>query len=413
MCQFNWHILIFFYFFVFKKIIFFFCNSNVVKILFMESQSKLEKLAGYLIFLGVLAIVCVACWYFSNVLIYVILAFLVSLISQPLMHLMQKIRIKGKSAPNWLLAILSIILVMAILLLVVIMVIPVVVNIINEASLFGDSSSLGNIGDSINEWIVGLFPSLGADFDAVSVLLDYLKGSLSDFSVTSLIGSVGSLVIDLAVGIFAVVFISFFFVKDETLFSRIVAALVPDRIEASVTASIVDIEHLLSRYFVGLLLEMLSVAILNFLGLCLIARIGVTYALGIAFIAGILNIIPYVGPIIGEAIGVLLCMVLKYGTGIGLDVNIWIFALIVLAIMLGVQLIDNFVLQPIIYSTSIQATPLEIFIVMLIAGHIGGILGMLAAIPAYTVIRVIAGRFFYDKKFVRRLMPDLEKEITK
>ena len=379
----------------------------------MESQSKLEKLAGYLIFLGVLAIVCVACWYFSNVLIYVILAFLVSLISQPLMHLMQKIRIKGKSAPNWLLAIISIILVIAILLLVVIMVIPVIVNIINEASLFGDSGSLGNIGDSINEWIVGLFPSLGADFDAVSVLLDYLKDSLSDFSVTGLIGSVGSLVIDLAVGIFAVVFISFFFVKDETLFSKIVAALVPDRIEASVTASIVDIEHLLSRYFVGLLLEMLAVAILNFLGLCLIARIGVTYALGIAFIAGILNIIPYVGPIIGEAIGVLLCMVLKYGTGIGLDVNIWIFALIVLAIMLGVQLIDNFVLQPIIYSTSIQATPLEIFIVMLIAGHIGGILGMLAAIPAYTVIRVIAGRFFYDKKFVQRLMPDLEKEITK
>ena len=58
----------------------------------MENQTKLEKLAGYLIFLGVLAIVCVACWYFSNVLIYLILAFLVSLLSQPLMHLMQKIR---------------------------------------------------------------------------------------------------------------------------------------------------------------------------------------------------------------------------------------------------------------------------------------------------------------------------------
>ena len=366
-----------------------------------------------MIFLGVLAIVCVACWYFSNVLMYVVLAFVVSLLSQPLMHLMKKIRIKGKSAPNWLLAILSIILVISILLLVVIMVIPVVVNIINEASLFGDSSSFGNIGDNINEWIVGVFPSLGADFDGVSVLLDYLKGSLSDFSFTGLIGSVGSIVIDLAVGIFAVMFISFFFVKDETLFSKIVAALVPDRIEASVTESIVDIEHLLSRYFVGLILEMLCVAILNFIGLSLIARIGVTYALGIAFISGILNIIPYVGPIIGEVIGVLLCVVLKYGTGVGLNVNIWIFAIIVLAIMLGVQLIDNIVLQPIIYSTSIQATALEIFIVMLIAGHIGGMVGMLAAIPAYTVIRVIAGRFFYDKKFVRRLMPDLEKEITK
>ena len=61
----------------------------------------------------------------------------------------------------------------------------------------------------------------------------------------------------------------------------------------------------------------------------------------------------------------LLCVVLKYGAGVGLDVNIWVFALIVLAIMLTVQLIDNVVLQPVIYSTSIQATPLEIFIVML------------------------------------------------
>ena len=48
---------------------------------------------------------------------------------------------------------------------------------------------------------------------------------------------------------------------------------------------------------------------------------------------------------------------------------------------------------------------------MLIAGHMGGILGMLAAIPAYTVVRVVAGRFFYDKKIVRRLMPDMVKEV--
>jgi len=379
----------------------------------MENQSKVEKLAGYLIFLGIVAIVCVACWYFSNVLIYIILAFLISLLSQPLMHLLQKIRIKGKSGPNWLLAILSIFLVIVGLALIIVLMIPVVVNIINEASLFNDTHSLdGTIADTVNGWVVSLIPSLGPDYDAIGVILNYLKESLSGFSVTGLLGSVASVIIDLAVGIFAVVFISFFFVKDETLFSKIVAALVPDNIEASVTDAINDIEHLLSRYFVGLLLEMLGVAVLNFLGLSLIARIGVTYAVGIGFIAGILNIIPYVGPIIGEVIGVLLCVVLKYGAGVGLDVNIWVFAFIVLAIMLTVQLVDNFVLQPIIYSTSIQATPLEIFIVMLIAGHIGGILGMLAAIPSYTVIRVIAGRFFYHKKFVRRLMPDLEKEVN-
>jgi predicted PurR-regulated permease PerM len=378
----------------------------------MEKQSNLEKLAGYLIFLGILAIVCVVCWYFRSVLVYVILAFVVSLISQPLTHLLRKIRIKGKSAPDWLLAILSISIVMAGLILIITQMIPVVTNIIKEASVFKDMSLFdNNVSDYVNAWVVGLIPSLGEDYDVVSVLFDYLKGVSSEFSITGILGSVASVVIDLAVGLFAVVFISFFFVKDEKLFSKIVAALVPDRIEASVTEALLDVEHLLSRYFVGLLLEMMGVALLNFIGLWLIARIGFTYALGIGFIAGILNIIPYVGPIIGEVLGALLCMVLKYGAGVGLDVNIWFFALIVLAIMLCVQLVDNFVLQPLIYSTSIQASPLEIFIVMLMASQLGGILGMLAAIPAYTVIRVFAGRFFYDKKLVRRLMPDLEKVV--
>lgn len=377
----------------------------------MENLSNVEKLAKYLIIVGIIAVVCSVCWYFSTVLIYIVLAFVVSLISRPVARLMGKIRIKGKSAPDWLLSILSIILVIALLLMVILLVIPVITRIINDASLFSNiNSSDANFSDTINKWIIGIFPSLGKDFDAIGMLLNYLKGLLSDFDITGLIGSVGSIVIDLAIGLFAVVFISFFFVKNENLFSNIVAALVPDRIEASVTEAIVDIEHLLSRYFVGLLLEMLGVALLNFLGLWLIARISVSYALGIAFIAGILNILPYVGPIIGEILGALLGMVLHYGAGVGLDVNIWIFALIIIAIMLTVQLVDNFVLQPIIYSTSIQATPLEIFIVMLMAGHIGGILGMLAAIPAYTIIRVIAGRFFYDKKIVQRLMPDIKKE---
>lgn len=377
----------------------------------MENLSNVEKLAKYLIFVGIIAVAFAVCWYFSTVLIYVILAFVVSLISRPLARIMGKLHIKGKSAPDWLLSILSVTIIIAILLMVILLVIPVITRIINDASLFSNiNSSDANFSDTINKWIIGIFPSLGEDFDAIGTLFNYLKGMLANFDITGLISSVGSIVIDLAIGLFAVVFISFFFVKNENLFSNIVAAMVPDRIEASVTEAIVDIEHLLSRYFVGLLLEMLGVALLNFLGLWLIARISVSYALGIAFIAGILNILPYVGPILGEILGALLGMVLHYGAGVGLDVNIWIFALIIIAIMLTVQLVDNFVLQPIIYSTSIQATPLEIFIVMLMAGHIGGILGMLAAIPAYTIIRVIAGRFFYDKKIVQRLMPDIKKE---
>ena len=378
----------------------------------MERQSNINKLAGYLINLGIAAAILLFCWYFRSTLIYVVLSFVVSLVCRPLVRGMRRISIKGKSAPDWLLAVVSIFIVLGGLILVVTQIIPVVVNIIRDASLFSDMHlPEGNLIENINGWIVSLIPGLTPDFDAVGPILNYLKGLTADFSITGVLGSVVSVVADVGVGLFSVVFISFFFVKDEGLFARIVTALTPDRIEASVADAIADIEHLLSRYFVGLIIEMAAVALVDFLGLWAVARIGFGYALGIGFIAGLLNIIPYVGPLIGEVLGVLLCVVLKYGAGVGLDVNIWMFALIVLAVMLTAQLIDNFVLQPLIYSSSIQSTPLEIFIVMLMAGHMGGAVGMLAAIPAYTVVRVIAGRFFYDKKIVRRLMPDMAKEI--
>lgn len=377
-----------------------------------NKQSNVEKLAGFVLWASFLAVVGLLCWYFRNVLIYIVLAIVVSLLSRPLARLLGKVRIKNRYVPDWLSSLLSILCVLGGFILIVTQVIPVVTGIVREASFFSNLNLFdGTIADTVNGWAISIFPSLGKDFDAISVLLDYLKGTFSDISITGILGSMASAMVNLAIGLFSVVFISFFLVKDPKLVAKVAAALVPDRIEDSVMEAIGDIEHLLSRYFVGLTLEMIAVAFFNFLGLWLIARIGPTYALGIAFIAGILNILPYVGPLIGEVLGVALCLVLKYGAGIGLDVNIMVFAVIVFAIMLSVQFIDNFVLQPIIYSTSIQSTPLEIFIVLLISGHVGGILGMLAAIPIYTVIRVVAGRFFYNHKAVRRLMPDLEKDV--
>lgn len=377
----------------------------------MEQERSIDRLARYIIIAAVIVLVAWLCRTFSNVLIYIIAAFVVSLIGQPLMRLLRKIRIKGKSAPDWLLSILVIIIILGGLLLVVTQVIPVVTRIVRDASVLNSSSLDGNPLDRINDWIVGLFPGLGANFDLIGLLVNKLKEVTNLTNVTAVISSVTSIVSGIAVGLFSIVFISFFFIRDEKLFRKIVLSLVPDRLEEKVGKAIADIERLLSRYFVGLLIEMFGVALIDFLGLWLIARLGVNNAAGIAFIAGVLNVIPYVGPLIGEVVGVVLAVILKYGTGIGLDVNIWVFALIVLAIMLAAQLVDNFVYQPVIYSTSIKASPLEIFIVILLVGHVGGVLGMLVAIPGYTVVRVIASRFFYHLKPVKRLIPDLDGEI--
>ena len=187
----------------------------------------------------------------------------------------------------------------------------------------------------------------------------------------------------------------------------------PDKHEKTAEKAISDIGYLLSRYFTGVLIEVTGVALVNFLGLLLVARLGVNAALGIAFLTGITNIIPYVGPLLGGALGTVLGLVIRYSSAVpvGIDVNFWVFTAILIAIFCFTQLIDNFLYQPVIYSTSIKSKPLEIFIVLLIVGHIGGPLAMIVAIPCYTVVRVIAFRFFGDIKAIRRLIPS-ERLIT-
>lgn len=377
----------------------------------MEKERNVDRLSGYLIKFGGLAIIAALCWYFKNILIYIIVAFVVSLVGRPIMKLLKKFQIKKFHLPDWFSAVLTILIILSLLILIVTQLIPLVSNIVRDASMLNNGLALeSNPVDKVNAWLIRVFPDLGHDFDLMALVMDKLRELVSFSNVSGFVGSVASLVSSAFVGLFAVVFISFFFLKDSNLFERIIYALVPDRIEQTMHATLNDIKQLLSRYFVGLLLEMIGVALIDFLGLWLIARLDFSYAIGIAFIAGLLNVIPYVGPLMGEAIGVILGIVLKVGVGAGLDVNVWIFALIILAIMLTAQLIDNFIYQPVIYSTSIKAHPLEIFIVLLMAGHIGGTVGMLVAIPAYTVVRVIALRFFHRFKPIQRLDPDLSDE---
>ena len=389
---------------------YYFCPS-IIKDNYMENERNTDKLAGYIIKLGGLAMILALCWYFKSVLIYIIVAFVVSMIGRPLMQLMRKIKIKGKSAPDWLLAVLAILLIFCFIVLIITQMIPLVSNIVKDASAIEASSYFeSNPIDQVSDWLVGMFPSLGHDFDLSALILEKIRGVVDFGKVSGIVGSVASIVSSVFVALFAIVFISFFFLKEEGLFGRIICALVPDKHELTLRKTLGEIKQLLSRYFVGLLIEMFGVALVDFLGLWLIARFDFSYAIGIGFIAGLLNVIPYVGPLIGDIIGVVFGVVLKLGTGAGLNVNIWVFILIILIIMVAAQLIDNLIYQPLIFSTSIKAHPLEIFIVLLMAGHIGGITGMLVAIPAYTVVRVVAIRFFYRYKIIQRLVPDLSEE---
>lgn len=375
----------------------------------METQKHYtEILAKWLLAAFVVVIVWLLFRQFGSVVVYVLLAGVVSLIAKPLKMMLAKIRIKGHRAPDWFLAILSILLILVIFCGIIAGLAPMVKEVISDvASVTGDTS-LGAISSNLaelNAYLVNTF-DLDPGFRIEVAILHQVKSLINVNIFGNVIGSVASALASFGIGLFSVVFIAFFFIRDEKLFSRIICALAPDRHEEEVAQSLSDVEHLLSRYFIGLIVEMSCVGLIDFLGLWAIARLELGTAIGIGFMAGLLNIIPYVGPLLGGVLGTIIAMTIRYcGTGAcGLDIGFWGFLAILVAVFLLAQLVDNFILQPVIYSTSIQASPLEIFIVMLLAGTMGGILGMLTAIPAYTVVRVVAGRFFPQVKFIRRLL---------
>ena len=375
-----------------------------------------DRLAKYILAAAGLAIVCALCWFFRSILAYILIAVVVSLIAKPLMGLMQKIKIKGRKAPDWLLAAFSIVVVLGVLLSLITSVIPIIGNIVKDISMVNIENAAKGIAaplSEINDFLKNSFPQLGSDFKIEVTVLNELKKIFDVSAFSSVIGSAASFITSFGVGLFSVVFIGFFFIKDDGLFTNIICALVPDKHEETTQKAISDIGHLLSRYFIGVLIEIAGVALINFLGLLFIARLGFNAAIGIAVLTGIFNVIPYVGPLLGGALGTVLGLILKYTSAspIGLDMNFWAFTAILIAIFCFTQLVDNFLYQPVIYSTSIKSTPLEIFIVLLIVGHIGGPLAMIIAIPCYTVVRVISFRFFGHIKAIKRLIPS-EKLIS-
>lgn len=378
----------------------------------MENERGVDRLSRYIIYSAGAALALAACWYFRSVLLYIVLAAVLSLLSKPVMKFLSGIRIKGRQLPQWLAAVLSLCLIMLVFLFIFVQVIPIVVSIVQKITVNLSASDYSlpvaaftSFVDGTNAWLISHLPQLGPDFRVENSIGKFISSVFDLNFIPGLIESVASVFVSVGVAIFSIVFISFFFTKDPMLFRKIVGSMVPDSIETKVIVAIGDIEHLLSRYFVGLLIEVLGVAMLNFLGLWAFARIGFNAAVSIAFITGIMNIIPYVGPLVGTVLGTILATVLKF-SAVGVEVHFWAFIALLLAIFIVTQLVDNFLFQPLIYSTSIKASPLEIFIVLLIAGNLAGVFGMLVAIPAYTVVRVIAVHFFSGVKAIKRLVGD-------
>jgi len=212
--------------------------------------------------------------------------------------------------------------------------------------------------------------------------------------LTSLFSFFGGFVIT----VLSVFFIAFFFLKEQGLFTKIAAMPFSDELESKVGHAIEESSTLLIRYFVGLLMQVIIITAVTTI---ILSLLGFKSALLMAFSFAVLNLIPYLGPILGNFVGVLIVISSNLDVGF---YDVMMPKIIKAVIVFGVlQILDNFLLQPNIFSKSVKAHPLEIFIVVLMGAKLGGVVGMVLAIPSYTVIRVLAKVFFSEFQVVKRI----------
>ncbi|MFD2528885.1 AI-2E family transporter [Polaribacter marinaquae] len=330
----------------------------------------------------------------QSVIVYIIIASVLSLIARPLIITLRR-KLKF---PNTLAVVFTMLLMLGFLTGLIVMFIPLVAEQGKSLSLLEVNELQNNIQEIFNQ-TTSYFASKGIDVLSELKNVDFL----SQFKeipnlLNSVLGAVGSL----SVGLFSVLFISFFFMKDSQILKKGVLAIIPNGTETRFSKSLETINNLLSRYFIGLLLQ---ITILFILYTLILLIFGITNAVVIAFLCALLNLIPYVGPMIGAV----LMFILSMTSNIGLNFQEEILPTTIY-VMIGyliAQLIDNFASQPLIFSKTTKSHPLEIFLVIIIGGILFGVLGMITAVPCYTALKVILKEFLSDNKIVKSLTKDL------
>ena len=353
---------------------------------------------------GILAVGALI-YFFPDIFLYFAIAIILSMLGRPLCDTLKKFHIKKFKLGDAVSAVITMILMFLVLSLVFLFIIP----LINREIILLSNIDTNAIIEYFEKPIEDIYNFL-IQYNIIRPEEDILKTIESKLytivnwdNVSTIVGSIVSKTSSLVIGIFSTVFLTFFLLKDQDIVHNIFMAITPDNQTIRMKKILTDSRIMLTRYMFGLIAEVVCMMILIFIGLTIF---GVKNALIIAVLGGFMNIIPYLGPMMGCAIGVIIGIISNLGIN-AFDL-IMPNTLEIIGVFIVANGVDNFVLQPTIYSKSVFAHPIEIFLVILMAGNIGGVLGMIIAIPGYTLIRIIAKQLLSEFKFIELLTKDLE-----
>lgn len=356
----------------------------------MKTKYYLWRIAGLLL---VLALGFV----FFKIVVYVLISAILFLIGAPITKKLESAKIRGKHMPDALSATITL---AAIVMVVVTLFKMIVPPLIGQADLLSNL----NFYDVLQN-ILAQFPEVdsavktyGSAHDLKLALSAQLDSFLNFSNISWAVDHAFSYAGTLLGGTACVLFITFFFLKDEKLLKESILMFTPSTQEDAVHDILRTSKKMLSKYFTALFVDMLIV------GICagtLMWILGIENALIIGFTAGLLNIVPYIGSVITMIVAVFLgvsgCIAHEEYALIGGTITKIFLGL------LSINLIDGFLVQPFMFSNSVKAHPLEIFIVTLMAATIGGIAGMIVALPVYTILRIVAKEFLSHYKFFQKL----------
>ena len=351
-------------------------------------QTFLRFIAGAAVAAAVLFLV----WYFSSIVVYILVSAVLAVMGNPLVKFLSGLHFKGWQVPRWLAALATLVVIWVVLATLCSLFVPLVFNKINQFAHVDFAAVVGSIGEPIARMqhdLQALFSLPESTFSLSDELTAALRQIIDINSLNTIFSSVINLVLSSVIAVFSVSFITFFFLKVTSVF--------PEHYHDNITRALDSVTVLLARYFTGILSESLLLTIAVTLVMMAFGMKAADAGF-IGLIMGVMNVVPYAGPLIGGVVSVFVGIVSPIeGMSVGHT------AFVIAGSLLILKGMDDFILQPTLYSERVKAHPLEIFLVILIAGSLAGILGMLLAIPSYTVLRVFAKEFFSQFRLVRKL----------
>ncbi|MBU4301116.1 MAG: AI-2E family transporter [Nanoarchaeota archaeon] len=245
--------------------------------------------------------------------------------------------------------------------------------------------------------LAGIIPSLVVQFTKLTSIFPAILGKIVPYwnidmsSITQQLAPIGENVLKLTIGIFSnivttfmVLVFAFYFLLERKYAHKFISGFLGEEQAGAIIETLLRIEQRLGSWVGGQLILMLSVGILSYIGLVVL---GIEFALPLAIVAGILEIIPTIGPVVSSIPAIIVALSISP-----------LYGLYTAILYIVIQQLENNILVPLIMKRSVGLHPLVTIVSLLVGARLGGIVGAILAVPTLLIIQELITSYTTDLK---------------